>query len=40
MLAANLPTANFGPFPWILGILGLGTFISVLAAMAFSRAPR
>jgi DHA1 family bicyclomycin/chloramphenicol resistance-like MFS transporter len=35
---ATLPMENFGPFPWILAILGVGTLISVLAAMAFARA--
>jgi hypothetical protein len=39
-VAANLPSETFGAFPWVLGILGIGTFVSVLAAIAFSRAPR
>jgi DHA1 family bicyclomycin/chloramphenicol resistance-like MFS transporter len=38
--AANLPTENFGAFPWILGVLGVGTLVSVLAAIAFAKAGR
>jgi DHA1 family bicyclomycin/chloramphenicol resistance-like MFS transporter len=37
---ANLPMENFGAFPLILGILGVGTLAAVLAAMAFARAER
>jgi MFS transporter, DHA1 family, multidrug resistance protein len=37
---ANLPMTDFGPYPWILMALGLGTLTAVLVAMASSRDQR
>jgi DHA1 family bicyclomycin/chloramphenicol resistance-like MFS transporter len=37
---ANLPTENFGPFPWILVLLAIGTLLAVLTAMLSARDQR
>ena len=37
---ANLPMTDFGPFPWILMALAVGTLVAVLVAMTTPREPR
>ena len=37
LAVANLPMINFGPFPWILLALAVGTLVAVLVAMTSSR---
>jgi DHA1 family bicyclomycin/chloramphenicol resistance-like MFS transporter len=37
---ANLPTENFGPFPWILALLAAGTAVAVMIAAMSARDQR